>query len=138
MLFRSIVVVRRDPMDSLFGAFRLRMARGWSRRQADLSAHWRNTHRMLDFWRAELGERLIEVAYEDLVQSPEAEIGRLLARCGLPFEPACLQPERTPGAVNTSSSVQIRQPLATDRIGGWRRYDAELEPLRAALESSGI
>ena len=133
-----ILVVRRDPMDSLFGAFRLRLSRGWSRRQEDLAAHWRNTHRMLAFWRAELGERLVEVAYEDLVRAPEAEIRNLLERCGLPFEPACLQPERTPGSVNTSSSVQIRRPLSTDRIGGWRRYEAELAPLSAALAKTDL
>ena len=134
----AIVVVRRDPMDSLFGAFRLRLARGWSRRQEDLAAHWRNTHGMLEFWRAELGERLVEVAYEDLVRSPETEIRNLVRRCGLAFEPACLQPERTPGVVNTSSSVQIRRPLGADRIGGWRRYEAELSPLSAALARAAL
>ncbi len=58
--------------------------------------------------------------------------------CGLPFEEACVRPHETAGAVRTASIVQVRRPISASSIGGWRRYERELEPLRARLEALGF
>jgi tetratricopeptide (TPR) repeat protein len=138
----KIILVTRDPMDSLFSAYRMRFGEGtwfgWSYRQADLAANYRQHHRLMNHWRACLGEELIEVRYESLVAQPETEIRRLVAASGLTFEPACLRPHETPGAVMTGSRVQVRAPINAAGIGAWRRYAAQLEPLRAKLASWGL
>ncbi|MBV8495606.1 MAG: sulfotransferase family protein, partial [Gammaproteobacteria bacterium] len=64
---------------------------------------------------------------------PEAGIRRLLAHCGLAFEPACLRFHETRRAVRTASAEQVRQPLYTSGIGYWKHFATELEPLRRAL-----
>jgi hypothetical protein len=38
--------------------------------------------------------------------------------------------------VATASSAQVREPIHGRGVGAWRRYAAQLEPLRAALERS--
>jgi hypothetical protein len=78
------------------------------------------------------------VDYETLVQTPEAEVRRMLAALGLAFEAACLEPHKTVGPVRTASMVQVREPISTARVGSWRRYAGQLEPLRAALQAQGI
>jgi hypothetical protein len=35
--------------------------------------------------------------------------------------------------VSTASSAQVRQPIHARNVGGWKRYAAQLEPLRAQL-----
>ncbi|MBA3811462.1 MAG: sulfotransferase [Caulobacteraceae bacterium] len=135
-----IIHLERNPMDALFSAYRVRFSGqyGWSYRQAEMAAHYANHVRLMDHWRACLGEGLIEVVYEDLVADPEPQIRRLLDACGLAFEPACLRPHETPGAVLTASITQVRSPITAAGVGGWRRYAARLEPLRAALEAMGV
>ncbi|HYF22370.1 MAG TPA: sulfotransferase [Caulobacteraceae bacterium] len=136
----AIIHVRRDPMDSLFGAYKVLFGRAypWSYSFQGLHDHFLAYRRLMDHWRACLGDGLIEVSYEALTANPEAEIRRLLDRCGLPFEEACLSPHETEGAVTTSSASQVREPISRKSVGGWRRYAAQLEPLRLMLERSGI
>lgn len=137
----ALVHVRRAPMDSLFGAYRLLFGEGgyhWSYAFEDLAENYRQYRRIMDHWRACLGERLIEVTLEDLVDKTEPEIRRLLASAGLEFEPACLSPEKNSSGVSTASTSQIRQPINKQGMGRWRAYAEQLEPLRAELERDGF
>lgn len=135
-----IVLLSRDPMDTLYSAYRVQFSGlyGWSYRQEDLADHYANHQRLMAHWRACLGDGLVDVRYEDLVADPEPQIRRLLEACGLPFEEACVRPHETAGAVRTASIVQVRRPISASSIGGWRRYERELEPLRARLEALGF
>jgi hypothetical protein len=58
---------------------------------------------------------------------------RLLHRCGLPFEDACLSFYETRRAVRTASSEQGRQPLSVSGVGYGKHFAKEIEPLRASL-----
>jgi tetratricopeptide (TPR) repeat protein len=135
-----IISMRRRPMDALFGAYKVRFGHwyGWSYRQQDLATHYIEHEKLTAHWREGLGDGLVEVDYEQLVADPEPQIRRVLAACGLAFEPACLRPQDTQGAVRTASMAQVREPITTARIGGWRRYERQLEPLRAALQAAGL
>ncbi len=82
---------------------------------------------------AVLPGRVHRVVYEALVTDPEAEIRRLLAYCGLPFEDACLRFHENRRAVRTASSEQVRRPIFTDGLEGWRAFEPWLDPLKAAL-----
>jgi hypothetical protein len=77
--------------------------------------------------------RVHRVIYEQLVHDPEREIRRLLAYCGLNFEPQMLRFYQNRRAVRTASSEQVRQPIYTGAVDHWRRYEAWLDPLKAAL-----
>ena len=136
-----LVHVRRAPMDSLFGTFRLMFGEGgfhWSYTFDDLIENYRQYRRLIDHWRAVLGQDLIEITLEDLTENPDREIRRLITRAGLPFEEACLSPEDAEGGVSTASASQVRQPINRQGVGKWRLYARQLEPLRAALEVDGF
>jgi tetratricopeptide (TPR) repeat protein len=102
-----------------------------------LVAYFRSYQRLTDHWRRVLpAERFIEVEYEDLTREPEPVIRRIIAGCGLPWEDACLRPERNPRAVKTPSKWQTRQPIYRDSVERWRRYEPWLGPLRALLDGA--
>ena len=82
---------------------------------------------------AMLPGRVHRVFYESLVEDTEAEVRRLLAHCGLPFEEACLRFYENERAVRTASSEQVRQPIFRDGMDQWRHYEPWLGPLKAAL-----
>jgi hypothetical protein len=75
----------------------------------------------------------LHLSYEDLVAAPDANIRRLLAHCGLEFNPRCLQFHETQRPIRTSSSEQVRQPLYSSSVGYWRRFERELQPLAQSL-----
>jgi len=135
----TIVHVRRQPMDALFGAMKVNFAEafGWAYRQDDLADHYGLYRRLSARWAERLGARFVEVDYEALVAEPEARIRGLLADCGLDFDPACLRPEAAEGSVITPSAAQVREPITAGKVGAWRRYAERLEPLRAGLQADG-
>ena len=68
-----------------------------------------------------------------MVADTEAEVRRLLAACGLPFEERCLRFYENERAVRTASSEQVRQPIFREALEQWRHYEPWLEPLKSAL-----
>jgi hypothetical protein len=85
-----------------------------------------------------LGERFLVIEYEKLVQEPEAESERIYKFCGLPWSDTVLQFHDSPGAVATASAVQVRQPVYRSSVERWRRYEEQLQPVKALLTSHGI
>lgn len=134
-----IIALSRNPMDSLFGAYKLLFtgAYGWSYTQDDVADHYHHYRDLMAYWKQVLGDGLIEVSLEAVIADPDAQIRRLLDLCGLPFEEACLKPHEARGAVATASAVQVRKPINAEGVGAWKRYEAELAPLKARLEQMG-
>jgi tetratricopeptide (TPR) repeat protein len=131
----TIIDIRRHPMDACLSAFKQHFAEGqsFSYDLGDLGRYYRCYLGLMDHWDAVLPQKVLHLQYEDLVNDPEANIRRLLAHCGLPFEDACLSFHETQRPVRTASSEQVRQPLYTSGIGYWQHFAMELEPLRASL-----
>ena len=131
----TIIDVRRHPMDACFSCFKQHFAAGqaFSYDLEGLGRYYRRYLALMDHWDAVLPGKVLHLSYEDLVRAPEREIRRLLAHCGLAYEPACLDFHRTERPVRTSSSEQVRQPLYASGIGQWRKFERELEPLRRSL-----
>lgn len=131
----TVIDVRRHPMDACFSTFKQYFAEGqnFSYDLEDLGRYYRCYLALMEHWDAVLPRKVLHVRYEELVRSPEAGIRRLLAHCGLEFEPACLSFHETARPVRTASAEQVRQPIYTSAIGHWRHFEAELEPLRHAL-----
>ena len=77
--------------------------------------------------------RVHRVIYERMVEDTEGEVRRLLAYCGLDFEPACLRFYETDRAVRTASSEQVRRPIFREGLDQWRHFEPWLSPLKAAL-----
>ena len=74
-----------------------------------------------------------EVVYEQLVDDFEAEARRLLAACGLEWEPACWTFHETARPVRTASVTQVRQPLYRKALARWKHYEEPLADLFARL-----
>src|SRR5215469_16979747 len=88
---------------------------------------------LLRHWDAVLPRRVLRVWYEDVVESLEGNVRRILEFCGLKFEPACIEFYKTQRSVHTASSGQVRQPIFRDGLFQWRNYKPWLGPLRNGL-----
>ncbi|MDB5576641.1 MAG: tetratricopeptide repeat protein [Bradyrhizobium sp.] len=132
-----IVDVRRDPLDCCVSLFSQSFAAGqaYSYDLFDLGRHYARYETLMRHFDDVLPGRILRVSYEALVDDLEGETRRLLAYCGLDFEPATQRFFDRRGAVRTASSEQVRQPVYRSSIGRWRRFEQWLEPLQEGLAS---
>lgn len=135
-----IIHVRRNPMDSLFGAYKRLFAdaHGWSYGLDDLADHYANYCRLMGHWSQCLGASLVDLSLEALVADPDTQIRSLLSRCGIAFDARCLAPHEAKGPIMSASAVQVRRPINADGIDSWRSYAQPLEPLRQRLLQRGL
>ena len=131
----KIIDARRHPMASCFSGFKQHFARGqnFSYDLGDLGRYYSDYVRLMAHFDAALPGRVHRVIYERMVADTEGEVRRLLAHCGLEFEPACLRFYENDRAVRTASSEQVRQPIFQDAVEHWKHYEPWLGPLKAAL-----
>jgi tetratricopeptide (TPR) repeat protein len=130
-----IIDARRHPMGACFSAFKQHFAHGqdFSYDLGDLGAYYQLYIELMRHFDAVAPGTVHRVIYEDLVEDTEGEVRRLLAACGLAFEPDCLEFYRNTRAVRTVSSEQVRQPIFREGLDQWRHYEAWLAPLAEAL-----
>jgi hypothetical protein len=77
-------------------------------------------------WHKVLPGKVLDVHYEETVTDLETQVRRILEHCGLPFEESCVRFHENRRAVRTASSEQVRQPIYTDALGHWRRFEGHL------------
>jgi tetratricopeptide (TPR) repeat protein len=92
--------------------------------------------RIMDHWRTVLPAAINEVDYEETVDDLELVARRLIAACGLEWEPACLDFHQTRRPVRTASVTQVRQPVYRKSLHRWKNYEESLAGLFAALPPS--
>lgn len=138
-----IVCLRRNPMDTVLSNFRNLFAVSsryydYSYDLLDIAAYHARFDRLMAYWRAALGERMIEVRYEDLVADQEGETRRLLTHCGLDWSDECLSFHTNGAPVSTPSAAQVRRPIYRDSVARWKQHAEVLEPVRRFFEQCGI
>jgi tetratricopeptide (TPR) repeat protein len=116
-----IIDARRHPMACCVANFTHHFARGqrFSYSLPDLAAYYRDYVDLMAHFDRVLPARVHRVLYERLVDDTDSEVRRLLAYCGLEFEPGCAEP--------------VRQPLYRAGLDHWKHFAPWLGPLEAAL-----
>lgn len=133
-----VVLVRRHPLDVLVSVMAHDMTHGFdcAYRLEDAAAHLA----LMDELVARYNEAGIgpthELQYERLVADPLGETQRLMASIGVEMEPAQLRFFERETVSPTPSYAQVREPLNDRSIGRWRKYAAQLEPVRPIVATA--
>lgn len=135
-----VIWMRRDPRDVCLSIYSRKFPDGhpYACDPGWLAHFYGQSVRMMRHWQALLPDRVLEMAYEDLVEAPEARTRELADFCGLEWHERCLEFEKKPAASFTFSEMQVRKPLNRAGVGRWRHYGTELAPLVKALTDNGI
>ena len=132
-----IVHLRRHPMDACFAMYKQSYFR-FAYSLDDLAEYYLAYDRLSRHWRETLGSRVFELNYEDLVTDQEAQTRRLLDGLGLDFEEACLHFDTNAAPVATASAVQVRERVHSRSVQKWKKFGAQLQPLKKKLEEGGV
>jgi len=133
----TFIHVRRDLRDVAVSCWmtNFRSIR-WANDFEHLAGRCHGYRRLMAHWKAVLPVPVHEVVYERLVDDFEPEARRLVAACGLEWEPACLAFHETKRPVRTASITQVRQPLYRQALARWKHYETALADLFARLPDS--
>lgn len=136
----TILLVRRSPLDSCFAMYRTLFAAGYpfSYDLKELGRYYGAYQRLMEHWRAALGDRVREIVYEDLVCEPQRTGALAAGWCGLIWDDAAVDIQSNKSVSLTASAAQVRRPIYGSSSGRWRHYRTHLEPLIAALGAEGV
>jgi len=130
-----IIDARREPMACCFGNFKQLFASGqeFTYSFEDIARYYVSYVALMNHWDAVLPGKVLRIQHEELVEDLTGHVHRLLAFCGLEFEPACLDFHKTDRSIRTASSEQVRQPINRAGLNQWRHFEPWLEPLKKEL-----
>jgi len=136
----KIIHIVRDPMDSCFASYKQLFAEAYyhSYDQAEMARHHVRYRRLMDRWRDLLGDRILDVRYEDVVQDLEPKARRIIDFLGLDWQDACVDFHEQDAAVTTASAAQVREKAHTRSVGRWRKFEKNLSPMMKELKNAGL
>ncbi len=112
-----VVNSRGDALETCFACYRQLFDSGneFSYDLDHIASYWRDYDRLCRHWQRLFPQRFLDHVHESLQDDPEARVRRLLAFCGLEYDPACL-------------AIHHPQPIARSAP-----YGSELNRLRMLL-----
>ncbi len=136
----TLVHVRRDPRDVALSCWMANFnSIRWANDPAQIAGRIREHRRLMEHWDRILPDRIgiYHVDYERLVEDLDGQARRLVAACGLEWEPSCLRFHETRRPVRTASKTQVRRPLYRSSVARWealpRSSARALRPRAAAV-----
>jgi hypothetical protein len=132
----AIIHAIREPVDTCLSCFSrlFTYEQSYSYDLAELGRYYRQYQAVMAHWHRVLPPgRILDVRYEDVVADLEGQARRIVAHCGLEWDPGCLDFHTTDRPVGTASVAQVRQPIYSSAVGRWRVYAQFLAPLLAEL-----
>ncbi len=108
----------------------------WANSAEHITTRFQQYQRLMEHWRQTLPKQIHDVDYEEMVDDLEGTSRRLIAACGLEWDPACLEFYRHERPVRTASVTQVRQPVYKKSVARWKNYENDLAEVFAALSGA--
>lgn len=136
----KIIHVTRDAMDSCFSSFKQLFAEAYyhSYDLQEMARHHVRYRRLMSRWQGVLGDRMLQVSYEKIVEDIDINARNLIKYLDLEWQDACLAFYEQSSSVTTASAAQVREKAHTRSVGLWRHYETQLEPARRILAAAEI
>jgi tetratricopeptide (TPR) repeat protein len=131
----KIIDARREAMACCFSNFKQLFASGqeFTYSLEDIGRYYKSYVALMEHWNTVLPDKILRVAHQEVVNDLEGNVRRILAFCGLEFEPQCVEFHKTERSVRTASSEQVRQPIFKEGLDQWRHFEPWLDPLKKVL-----
>ncbi len=127
----KIIYCFRNPLDNILSIYRAHFRSGneYASSLKDCANVYLQHEEIINDYIKQNPLKIYKLNYDELVTKPEEQIKLLINWLGWKWENAYLKPHKNPRSVTTASNVQIRSPINSKSIGGWRNYKNILEPV---------
>ena len=129
----KIIHCFRHPLDNILSIYKAHFSKGngYSSSLIDCAKTFLNHEEIMCEYKNRFRSKIYDFNYDSLVSNPNQEIKSLISWLGWKWEDKYLSPHLNPRSVTTASNVQVRSPINTKSLGGWKNYK---EMLRTAME----
>lgn len=121
----------RDPIANCYAIHRMPFdqRQTYAHDLAALGKYYTRYWNLMQRWKALFPDRILDVRYEDTVADTERQSRRILEFLELPFEDSVLRFYETQRLVKTPSASQVREPIYSESLAAWKKYEKHLQPL---------
>ena len=131
----KFILCHRDPVDTCWSMFKIPFGdnQSYAHDLGSLGKHYCSYRVLMDKWKDLLGDKILDVSYEQTVGDVEKQSKRMLDFLGLPFEESVLNFHESKDLVRTPSTSQVRKPIYKSAVDAWKKYEDHLGPLIESL-----
>jgi len=134
----KIIHCFRNPLDNILSIYRAHFSGGneYSSSLIDSAKLYLDQEELMTMYKNKFRSKIYDLNYDSLVSNPNQEIKSLISWLGWDWEDKFLSPHLNARSVTTASNVQVRSPINTKSLGGWKNYKEMLRPAMAILSQN--
>ena len=133
--YAKIIHCFRNPLDNILSIYRANFARGnqYSSTLVDCAKVYLDQEKVMIEYKKKFRAKIYDLNYDSLVINPNQEIKSLISWLGWKWDEQYLFPHLNPRSVSTASKIEVRFPLNSKSVGGWKNYKEMLKPAMEIL-----
>ena len=126
----KIIHCFRNPLDNILSIYRGHFSghHYYSSSLTDCTRVYLDQDETMSKYKNRFRSKIYDLNYDSLVSNPNHEIKKLIAWLGWQWENKYLSPHLNARSVKTASNVQVRSPINSKSVGGWKNYKEMLKP----------
>ena len=126
----KIIYCYRNPLDNILSIYRAHFAQGneYSSSIVDCTNVYLNQEKVMREYKNQFKSKIYDLNYDKLVRNPNKEIKSLISWLSWEWDDSYLKPHLNQRAVSTRSNVEIRSPINSKSVDGWKNYKDMLKP----------
>ena len=133
----KIIHCTRDPFENSWSIFKNEFEGGmfFSNNLGDIANYFKLYEKLMLFWKEKFKDEIFEIKYEDLINSSEEKIKKLVNFCNLDWEKECLQFYKNKKSIKTVSFAQARKPIYKNSVNATLNFKKFLKDLENNLKN---
>lgn len=133
----KIINCTRDPKNNCFSIYKLLFEGNlyWSYSLKDVARYYKLYSELIKFWKSKYPNFIYDASYEDVVNSPETTIKKIIEFCDLEWNKEFLKFYNNKNPIKTNSSNQARKPLYKSSLNISEKYGKYLNEMFKILEN---
>jgi len=134
----KIIHCYRNPLDNILSLYRAHFTKGnqYSSSLVNCAKVYLEQEKIMSIYKNKFQSKIYNLNYDLLVSNPDKEIKSLISWLGWNWQDSYLSPHQNTRAIATRSSVEVRSPINSKSIGGWKNYREMLKPALEILTQS--
>ncbi len=126
----KIIHCFRNTLDNILSIYRAHFTIGneYSSSLVDSAKVYLDQEAIMNEYKNRFRSKIYDLNYDSLATNPNTEIRSLISWLGWEWNDSYLSPHLNPRSVSTASNVQVRSPINSKSIGGWKNYKDMLKP----------
>ena len=130
----KIIHCYRNPLDNILSIYRAHFkGNQFSSSLVDAARVYLDQEELMTKYKNKFRSKIYDLNYDLLVSNPKEEIKSLVSWLGWKWANKYLSPHLNTRSVSTASKVQVRSPINSKSIGGWKNYKDMLKPAMEIL-----